>query len=31
MGHDLEANWKDKNDNHKEKLGRFYLKDLTMK
>lgn len=26
---DIMANWKDKDDNNKEKLGYFYLKDLT--
>ena len=25
---DLMANWKDKSDNNKEKLGKFYLKEL---
>lgn len=30
MGWDLMANWKDKKDGDKEKLGKFYLKDLTV-
>ena len=28
LGFDLQANWKDKDDNNKEKLGNFYFKDL---
>lgn len=28
LGFDLIANWKDREDNNKEKLGKFYLKDL---
>lgn len=30
MGYDLLANWKDKKDGDKEKLGKFYLKDLVV-
>lgn len=28
---DFKANWKDKNEKNKEKLGYFYLKDLEIK
>ena len=30
VGHDIEALWKDKDENYKEKRGRFYLKDLQI-
>ena len=30
LGFDLVANWKDQKENNKEKLGNFYLKDLTI-
>ena len=29
-GHDILANWKDKNDGNKEKLGKFYFKELII-
>ena len=30
MGYDLQANWKNPDENGKEQLGKFYLKDLTV-
>jgi hypothetical protein len=30
VGHEIEASWKDPVEGNKEKLGRFYLEDLTI-
>lgn len=30
MGHDFRAYWNDKDEDNKQKLGKFYLKDLTI-